>query len=319
MVLESGSEGLIFVQSKQQGGGRVPGEFGGRSGSWRNLAVLTVLLALTFSVPLYELGRFSAASELYSYMFLIPFLSGSLVWLQRGRLPSYSGPSRGPALVLAAGGLGAMAAYGLARAAGGLWAEEDALALRMTALLLLFAGGCGWFLGRATVRALAVPLGLLIFLVPLPLFLLGGVQTLLQQGSALAADGFFRLCGADFSREGLLFHLPTITLRIAPECSGIHSSLVLFISSVVAGHLFLRSPWRQALLVLAVLPLALLRNGFRVFVLGELCTHVGPQMIDSPLHHRGGPLFFALSLIPFFLLLFFLRKSERSLTASPAP
>jgi hypothetical protein len=34
-------------------------------------------------------------------------------------------------------------------------------------------------------------------------------------------------------------------------------------------------------------------------------------MIDSPIHHQGGPLFFALSLIPFFLLLLFLRKSER--------
>jgi exosortase/archaeosortase family protein len=61
-----------------------------------------------------------------------------------------------------------------------------------------------------------------------------------------------------------------------------------------------------------VIPLALLRNGFRVFVLGELCTHIGPQMIDTPIHHQGGPLFFALSLIPFFLLLVWLRKSERS-------
>jgi hypothetical protein len=36
----------------------------------------------------------------------------------------------------------------------------------------------------------------------------------------------------------------------------------------------------------------------------------GPQMIDSPIHHRGGPIFFSLSLIPLFALLWWLRASE---------
>jgi hypothetical protein len=47
-----------------------------------------------------------------------------------------------------------------------------------------------------------------------------------------------------------------------------------------------------------------------VFVIGELCVHVGPKMIDSPIHHHGGPLFFVLSLGPFFLLLYALRKHD---------
>jgi hypothetical protein len=56
--------------------------------------------------------------------------------------------------------------------------------------------------------------------------------------------------------------------------------------------------------------LAILRNGFRVFVIGELCVHVSPSMIDSPIHRKGGPIFFALSLIPFFLFLVLLRKLD---------
>jgi len=60
-----------------------------------------------------------------------------------------------------------------------------------------------------------------------------------------------------------------------------------------------------------VIPLALLRNGFRVFVLGQLCIHISPRMIDSPIHHRGGPIFFVLSLVPFFLLLWLLKRSEK--------
>ena len=62
-----------------------------------------------------------------------------------------------------------------------------------------------------------------------------------------------------------------------------------------------------------VIPLGILRNGFRVFVIGQLCVHIGPYMINSRIHHQGGPLFFALSLVPLFLLLLWLRRRERRL------
>jgi len=88
---------------------------------------------------------------------------------------------------------------------------------------------------------------------------------------------------------------------------------VLFITSVLAGYLFLRSPWKRAVLTLAVIPLAILRNGLRIATLALLCVQIGPHMIDSIIHRKGGPFFFALSLIPFFLLLFWLRSSERNL------
>jgi hypothetical protein len=34
-------------------------------------------------------------------------------------------------------------------------------------------------------------------------------------------------------------------------------------------------------------------------------------MIDSPIHHRGGPIFFALSLVPLFLVAWWLWRGER--------
>jgi len=85
----------------------------------------------------------------------------------------------------------------------------------------------------------------------------------------------------------------------------------LFITSLVAGYLFFKSPWRRAVLTCFVIPLAILRNGFRIFTIAMLCVHVSPDMINSPIHRRGGPIFFVLSLIPFFLLLVWLRRRER--------
>ena len=60
----------------------------------------------------------------------------------------------------------------------------------------------------------------------------------------------------------------------------------------------------------AIIPLGVIRNGFRILVIGLLCVHYGPDMIHSVIHRRGGPFFFALSLIPLFLLLWWLRKGD---------
>ena len=108
-----------------------------------------------------------------------------------------------------------------------------------------------------------------------------------------------------------MLSIPGLTLEVAKECSGIRSSWVLFITSLLASHLFLRTRWRQTVLVAFVIPLGILRNGFRIAVVGLLCVHVGPHMIDSVIHRRGGPLFFALSLVPLYLLLWWLRHQEQ--------
>jgi hypothetical protein len=42
-----------------------------------------------------------------------------------------------------------------------------------------------------------------------------------------------------------------------------------------------------------------------------MCVKLGPGMINSPVHTRGGPIFFVLSLFPLLLFLWWLRRSEQ--------
>jgi exosortase C (VPDSG-CTERM-specific) len=273
------------------------------------LAVLGLVLA--FIVPLWQLASFAARSELYSYILLIPFISVYLSWLKRKPLPVQGLPLRGLATVFLAGGSLVLIAYWLHWRPQIKTLADDYLAFMMVAFLFLFWGVCCWFHGRHWVAAKVFPLAFLVFLVPIPSSAITGIETFLQHGSAVFAKVFFLLAGTPFVQDGLAFQLPGISLMIAPECSGIRSSLVLFITSLVASYCFLTTPWKRTLFVVAIIPLGLIRNGFRVFTIGELCVHIGPHMIDSPIHHRGGPLFFALSLIPLFLLLIFLYRSER--------
>src|SRR4029077_4488077 len=115
-----------------------------------------------------------------------------------------------------------------------------------------------------------------------------------KQASAEVANWLFLISGTSVLRTDTVFELPGITITVAKECSGIRSSLVLVITSVLAATMFLHTTWRRVLLVCAVIPLGLLRNGLRILVISLLCVHIGPHMIQSPIHRRGGPVFFAL-------------------------
>ena len=290
-------------------------------GWFGRFVVVTLALVLCFSLPLYHLAWFAAKSKLYSYIFLVPFVSLYLVWLKKQTLHPDSKPVRGWAALSFFAGAGVLLSYLVILRSGGRPTEDDSLALTTFSFLLFFLGVCCLFLGRENLRIVAFPLGFLVFVLPLPVFMSNSIETFLQHGSAAVAYALFKMSGTPVFWQGLRFQLPGLSLEIAPECSGIHSSMVLFLTSLLASHLFLRTPWKRAVLILAVIPLALLRNGLRVVIIGQLCMHISPEMIRSSFHRRGGALFFVLSLIPLFLLLLALRKSDllREKTTSKQP
>ncbi len=272
-------------------GDRVSGEIAG-------LGAFLVLLILVFVSPLTALVRHALDEELHSHILLIPLISlylGREQWkgrLERDRKSALAG----------AGGLALLAvlvwlapwALGFA---GGL-SFNDRIAHRVAVFLLSAVAGGFLFLGAARMRQLAFPAAFLVFMIPLPDLLVAGAEDLLMRGSAWAARFALELAGVPVFRSGQVLEVPGAVLEVARECSGIRSTLVLLITTLVAGWLFLRSPGHRLLLVAIVLPLGILRNAFRIAVLGTLCMHRGPQVLDSWIHHHGGPLFFALSLLP---------------------
>jgi exosortase C (VPDSG-CTERM-specific) len=273
----------------------------------RSLCLALGALTVVFSLPLYRLVQLALHSELYSHVILIPFISLYLVWMRRGELPPATPPDRRLAILPMIGGV-SLLVIGVASHLK----PVDAVSLSTLAYVVLIFGVCTLFLCPKTLRALAFPLGFLLFMAPFPTAVTGWIETALQNSSASAAYMFFQLGGTTVFRQDTYFELPGMRLMVAPECSGIHSTLALFITSLLAGYFFLRSPGKRTLLALAVIPLAILRNGFRVFVIGELCVRIGPEMIDSYIHRHGGPIFFIMSLVPFFLILWLLVRSERT-------
>jgi exosortase C (VPDSG-CTERM-specific) len=284
-----------------------------RRRSLLGFSLFGILLVAIFIKPLFSLMVYAAGQELHSHILLIPFVSAYLIYIRRSSLPKDYTYSPGWGMIPLVAAVIALAAAVF----GPVLSENDYLALMALSFVCFLAAGGLFFLGRKWMAVAAFPFTFLIFMVPLPDRVTDFLETASKLASAEAANLFFNMAGTPMLRDGTIFQLPGITIEVAQECSGIRSTWVLFITSLVAAHLFLKSPWRRTLLVAAVIPLGILRNGLRVAFIGLLCVYGGPEMINSIFHRRGGPPFFVLSLIPLFVLMWWLRRGE-SRPGSPA-
>ena len=192
----------------------------------------------------------------------------------------------------------------------GFGGQDNSLSLMVGALVALSVGGFLLCYGLEAFRAALFPLLLLGFMIPMPRTLLDGATLFLKRGSTETVDGLFTLTGTPYYREGFVFSLPTFAIEIADECSGIRSSIALLLTSLLAGHMFLTSAWKKAILVVAIFPVTILKNGIRIVSLSLLAMHVDPGFLTGQLHREGGIVFFLLALAILAPILALLRSSE---------
>jgi exosortase C (VPDSG-CTERM-specific) len=298
-------------------GGTVPGMIGATQAErrrWMTFGMFVAASLLAFAYAWLPLAKSALGDELYSYTTLIPAVAGWLIWQTRGeQRHSMAGTTRATGLALALGFASALTALGAAWATsnGLITGPSSILTGPMLAWVLAMWAGAFWVFGSAGVRLHAFPFFFLVFTVPLPEPLVNLIETGLQHGSAALVEVVFSIFRITYLRDERMFWLDGLRFEVAQECSGIRSTLVLFITSLLAGYLLLRSTHRRLIFALSVIPLGLLRNTLRICTITLLSVYVDPLIIHSPLHHRGGPLFFAISLVPLFALLWWFRRQEQ--------
>jgi exosortase C (VPDSG-CTERM-specific) len=272
--------------------------------NWLPALAFAIILVAVFSRPLIDWVRFAISKERNTYLLLVPFITAYLIRTRRREIHGHFQRSIGPGIIPAI--IGAASLLCLSGVADPL----GRLSLQIFALLNFLLAGALLTIGANILRQLTFPITFLIFAVPVPTIIGDQIEIFLQYTSAEAAYWLMSIVGIPMIRDGVNFRLPNIFIKVAQECSGYNSTFALFMVSTIAAYLFLKSPASRAILCLVVIPLAILRNGFRITTLATLCVYDDTRWIDSELHHNGGPLFFALSLIPFFILLWWLRKAD---------
>lgn len=167
--------------------------------------------------------------------------------------------------------------------------SQDILILEIGSAIPVLIGCLLALFGWGPVRRLWFPLFFLVFLIPLPGFLVDAVTgPLKQNASALAAQVLFA-AGYPIARAGVLLHLGPYQLLVADACSGMHSIYSLAAVGLFYLHLMgYKNRLRLGLLVLAIVPIAFLANTLRVVTLALITFHMGDAAAQGYLHGLAG-------------------------------
>jgi exosortase len=215
----------------------------------------------------------------YSHGFVVPLFSAYLLW--HNRKTFLSRPPRpsqyGVPVIL--GSLGLLFL-------GSLGAE---LFLQRISLWGTIVGLTLYFWGAPRLKAMAFPLGFLLFMIPLPAIIYNQIVFPLQ----LIASQFATTCLEKVNvvpvlREGNLLILPRYTLAVVEACSGIRSLMSMLALSVGYGYLAECNFVIRAALTVAMVPVVIISNGIRVMTAALLVHHIGAGAAEGFLHTFSG-------------------------------
>lgn len=222
----------------------------------------------------------------YSHGFLVPFFAMFLLWDKRPKLremcvsPSWGGIT----LVL----LGVLTLF------FGVYGAE--LFLSRVSFLLIISGLVWTFCGRAILREVLFPLGVLLLAIPFPEIIFNQITFPLQLLASRAASALLPLLGVPVFREGNVIQLPVMKLEVAEACSGIRSLMSLFTLAVFYGYFLERTTARRWIIAVASIPIAVCANALRIVGTGLCVQYWDPSKGEGFFHEFSGWVMFVISL-----------------------
>jgi exosortase len=277
-----------------------------RHALFAGICAVTLVLFLS---PVVALASLALRDDRYIATLAIPLISVALVWLNQGEIFRGAQYRLATAIIFALAGL---TLFAISVMLASLVAAY-LLSIKIFALVLIVTGAFVGCYGAQAGRTAIFPLVFLVLMIPIPATILDHAVVALQHGSAEVSYRIFKLTGAPVFRDSpVRFSLPGVTIEIANECSGIRSSISLFVTSLVAGYLLLRSNWNRTFLALMTLPIAIIKNALRIVTISYLGVYVDPGFLNGRLHRYSGLPFSLIALIMLAPLLLLLIRTERN-------
>lgn len=258
---------------------------------------------LLFRNALGDLVRYAVGEDFGTHILFVLPISAYLIYHKRDRIFAEASKLHPRPILIVVAAVVGCSAYLYVR-------EFDSLWLKILGLIVIWVAGFGAFYGMRALREACFPLAFLILLVPAAKPFIDRVIAFLQAGSAAVAFWLFSTLHVPVVRDGVIFHIPTLDLEISHECSGIRSSMVLLLTTLLVGEFALRSVWAKSLLVLALVPIVIAKNGLRIVTIALLTVYVNRGFIHGWLHQSGGMVFYLLGLAVLLLICKLLIKIE---------
>jgi len=281
------------------------------NGTWAIGASLLIggLVIFLYQQVLWGLGSDWNNDPDYSHGFLVPFLSVYFIWERWNALTDET-PS--PSIW----GIGLLS-FGLFSLVVGLIGAE--LYVQRASLIVVLSGLVLLILGWKYLWLLSLPIGFLIFMIPLPAIVVNTIAFPLQLFAAKTATFCLFSLGIPVLREGNLIMLASTTLEVAEACSGLRSLLSLLALGTVYGYFSQDVMWKRWMLVVLSVPIAIVANAFRVSGTGILAHYFGAEAAEGFYHTFEGWLVFVVAFLLLFVCGVVLGKIGRQVPSTQSP
>jgi len=263
------------------------------NGVWIRLGVLVLAAVALYAPVVPPMIQEWIDFPSLSHGFAIPLIAGYLIWSRRKEwLAARPAPS---ALGLPLLALGLLALL-IGRYGNEPFLERLSLPLTLEGIVLLTGG-------VPLLKHVWYGIGYLVFMIPLPYATLKLVTYRSRMFDATVAAHALQWLGIPLLQDGVLLHLPDITLEVADECSSIPAlAAMTALGAAYAAITKSGGIIHRCALVVASIPLAIGSNIIRIVSTGLGVYYIGPVVLQSTLHQFNGTTNFLLTFLLLTLL-----------------
>jgi exosortase len=227
----------------------------------------------------------------YSHGFLVVPISIWIVYRCRKDLVYPAETSRLGIALVVMGSIGLV----LGIAASEFFTTRMSLVMQITGIGLAY-------LGKKNFRKVWFAFFFLLFMVPVPAVIYYQATLPMQLLSTRATAFLLQFIGIPVIREGNIIHLPGYSLEVIEACSGLRSLVTLLALGSLYAWLYMSGKVRAVLLTLAMIPIAIAANVFRILLTAIGAYTISKNLADTFLHEVSGLLVFISALVMMMIL-----------------
>jgi len=236
--------------------------------TWVSTLTLAAICVAYLNVFAYWKYYWFLRDGYYSHGVLVPFLALYMVWMRREEI-------RQTAIRPSMWGIPVVALALALRVLGHLTQSSTIASI---SFIILVYGIVGLLAGWRHARLVWFPILFLGFMMPVPATIFDEISQPAQEWSTIIANGILKTIGYETRRIGNVILIPGgFDLDVGVPCSGFKMLVSMATFAFFFAYYIGVALWRQALLVLLALPLALVINGLRIALIGIVGTKYGEQ------------------------------------------
>lgn len=142
--------------------------------------------------------------------------------------------------------------------------------------------------GPDVFRIMAFPILFLLFMIPIPVSIIGLVSLPLQRLATDISAIVIKIASIPVYQEGNMLYFAQTRLEVAEACSGLHSMSAMLMLATIFVYTYRMTTAGAVILLLLAVPIAMIANIARVTGTGILAHFYGARVARGFLHDFSG-------------------------------